>query len=163
MCSCKQVFVLLCNTTWRLTHYILRRRPIPTLFHSVSRCFGTSLLCMRAIPNEVAHEGYSHIRLFHHIAFCTSQDYVWPQKCLHFSWAATNPERFPPVRRAGLDRLQDSSPYVPVQGGVKVHMKEPRCGEEQICKRGIRVERLAPPVSSAKCTQPYRSPAKEAK
>ena len=80
----------------------------------------------------MALEGYSHIRLFHHIAFCTSQDYVWPQKCLHFSWAATNPERLPPVRRAGLDRLQDSSPYVPVQGGVKVEMKEPRCREDQI-------------------------------
>ena len=113
-----------------------------------------SSLCMRAIPNEVALEGYSHIRLFHHLAFCISQDYVWPQKCLHFFCAAINPERLPPVSRAGLDRLQDNSPYVPVKGGVKVEMKEPRCGEEQIRKRGIRVERLAPPVSSASPRSP---------
>ena len=54
------------------------------------------------------------------------------QEKWRFLLAATNPERLPPVRRAGLDRLQDSSPYVPVQGGVKDEMKEPRCGEDQI-------------------------------
>ena len=80
----------------------------------------------------MALEGYSHIRLFHNLAFCISQDYVWPQKCLHFFWAAINPERLPPVSHAGLDRLQDNSPYVTVQAGLKVEMKEPRCGEEQI-------------------------------